>query len=86
MRAERLIGSDTFGFLAPTTIGLRGLGALIDPLSDPFEDPDEDPWSEDLGLGSLGCMIFALFIVVRSVLWKVLPVNSWPCCANPGID
>ena len=35
MRAERLIGSATFGFLPPTTIGLRGL-ALTE---DAFEDP-----------------------------------------------
>ena len=73
MRAELLIGN-TFGFaLLPTAIGLRGL-ALTDPRSD------------DPGLESLGFMIFALFIVLRSVLWKVLSLKSWPCCASPGIE
>ena len=83
MRVERLIGSATFVFLPPTTIGLRGLALTdpwVDPAEDPLDDPFEDPWRDDFGLGSLGCMIFALFIVVRSVLWKVLPLKSWPCC------
>ena len=96
MRAELLIGS-TFVFLLPTTIGLRGLGGLTDPWGD---DALEDPWADDAledlladrddaledpaGLGSPGFMIFALFIVLRSVLWKVLPLKSWPCYAIPG--
>lgn len=32
-----------------------------------FEDAVDDPWFDDFGLGSLGFIFFAFFIVLRSV-------------------
>ena len=63
----------------------------LDPWWLGLEPPDPDPFvpedpGDDGGLESPGFMMPELFIVLRSLAWRVLSPKLWPCCAKHWLE